>query len=83
MEEIVIPALVLELAKKAATEKVPAPKAIAWRETEEAVIIVFEDGRKLIFERDQTPPALFAGASAPSTERPIHPPSAEKSKSKK
>lgn len=50
-EEIVIPALVLELAKKAATEKVSHPQPIAWRETDEAVIIVFQDGRKLTFDR--------------------------------
>jgi len=50
-EEIVIPALILELAKKAATARVPRPHPIAWRETDEAVVIVFEDGRKLTFDR--------------------------------
>ena len=48
-----IPFIVQTLAKKARTEKVPNPIPFDWWEYPDRVVIVFEDGRKLTFEREQ------------------------------
>lgn len=45
------PAIVLELAKRAISEQNPAPNPIAWNVGNESVLIVFEDGRKITYER--------------------------------
>jgi hypothetical protein len=57
-----IPQIVLTLAKEAATERVPNPKPIAWKQYPGSWVIVFEDGRKLNFVKTEaipeaTPPA--------------------------
>ena len=49
-DEIKTPAIVLELAKQAANDEVPNPNPIAWRQTADGWVIVFEDGRKLTFD---------------------------------
>ena len=45
-EEIEVPIEIKTLAKQA------NGNPIAWRFTEDAIVIVFEDGRKLTFERE-------------------------------
>jgi hypothetical protein len=52
-EEIKIPAQVLALAEQSATERVPHPNPIAWKEYPDKWVVVFEDGRKMTFGKDE------------------------------
>lgn len=51
MTDIKIPATVLELAKRAVIKRVPDPRPIAWAEYPDRWVVVFEDGRKLTFDK--------------------------------
>jgi len=51
-----IPAIVLEFAKHAATESVPNPIPMTWKEYPGSWVVVFEDGRKVNFIKDEARP---------------------------
>jgi hypothetical protein len=50
-----VPALVLALAQKAATERVPNPIPLKWRDEGDTIYIQFEDGRALNFDKWERP----------------------------
>ena len=64
-----VPAIVLELAKKA------SGTPLAWKVTDSTVVIVFEDGRKLTFDQvgnvgTAKPAAVPLDEAAPSAAKP-------------
>jgi len=62
------PSIVLALAKHAATEHVTDPNPIDWHEYPREWVIVFEDGRKLHFEKAAVIEAPIAKVANIATE---------------
>jgi hypothetical protein len=71
MTSITFPAHILALAQQA--KGIP----LDFREYEDRIVIVFEDGRKSTFLRDETITAPQVGSVAPSTAQSDNPPSAQ------